>query len=53
MKWFVSLILLVSPVFNVEISEAVCCFVIFKKKKIGKVKSSNVIVPKLLGQTTT
>ena len=26
--------------FNVEISEAVCCFVIFKKKNFGKVKSS-------------
>ena len=36
-----SLILLDSPVFNVEISEAVCYFVIFKKKKFffGKVKS--------------
>ena len=40
-----SLILFVSPVFNVEISEAVCCFVIFEKKKFGKVKSSFPILP--------
>ena len=35
-----SLILLVSPVFNVEIREAVCYFMIFKKKNFfGKVNS--------------
>ena len=36
-----SLILFVSSVFNVEMSEAACCLVIFNKKKFfGKAKSS-------------